>query len=114
MIEWSICWKEILTSNGWKKHLTIGSCKVVHNFFCYMLIHIWNRETPGLVQRGRSRARAELYAFDSEDDMDSFFDSNECSPNSGEQGSQGTTESNDNGNIMHGIRFLPHSNHVHS
>jgi hypothetical protein len=68
-----------------------------------MLIHIRNRETPGLVQRGRSRARAELYTFDSEDDMDGFFDSDERSPGSEEQNSQGTTESNDNAVNMHGI-----------
>jgi hypothetical protein len=68
-----------------------------------MLIHIQNGETPGLMQRGRSRARAELYTFDSEDNMDGFFDSDEHSPGSKEQNLQGTTESNDNAVNMHGI-----------
>jgi hypothetical protein len=117
MIEWSICSKEILISNGWTKHLTIGSCKTVNILLSgYTLIHIRNRETPGLVQRGRSRARVELYTFDSEDDMDGFFDSDERSPNSGdsEQNSQGATESNDNSVNMSGIYFLSHSTHAHS
>ncbi|KAG1760732.1 hypothetical protein EDD22DRAFT_954727 [Suillus occidentalis] len=70
----------------------------------------WKLETPGLVQRGRSRARAELYAFDSEDDMDGFFDSSERSPNSRGQGSQGTNDGNDN---THGIPFF-HIQIVHS
>jgi len=55
------------------------------------------------MQRGRSRARAELYTFDSEDNMDGFFDSDEHSPGSKEQNLQGTTESNDNAVNMHGI-----------
>lgn len=62
------------------------------------------------MQRGRSRARAELYAFDSEDDMDGFFDSSERSPNGRGQGLQGTNDGSDN---THGIFFF-HIQIVHS
>jgi hypothetical protein len=72
-----------------------------------MLIPVMIRETPGLLQRGRSGARsnARLHAFDSEDDMDDFFDSDEHSPDSGEQGPQGRTESSGNTDNTHGIQF---------
>ncbi|KAG2108216.1 uncharacterized protein F5147DRAFT_652938 [Suillus discolor] len=56
------------------------------------------RENPGLLQHGRSRARidAGLHAFESKDDMDSFFESNERFPDNGEQGPQDRTKNSGN------------------
>ncbi|KAG2046717.1 hypothetical protein BDR06DRAFT_977266 [Suillus hirtellus] len=63
----------------------------------------WKSETPGLLQCGRSRARidAGLHAFESEDDMDDFFESDEHFLNSREQGSQDSTKNSGNAGNMH-------------
>ncbi|KAG1904887.1 uncharacterized protein F5891DRAFT_1184309 [Suillus fuscotomentosus] len=65
----------------------------------------WKSETPGLLQRGRSKARidAGLHVFDSEDDMDDFFESDGHSPDNGEQGPQDRIESSGNAENTHGI-----------
>ncbi|KAG2102544.1 uncharacterized protein F5147DRAFT_655002 [Suillus discolor] len=76
----------------------------------------WKSETPGLLQHGRSRARidAGLHAFDSEDDMDSFFEPDGHSPDNGEQSSQGRIESSGNAENTRGIQFPCNLNCAHN